>query len=473
MRKFAKPILISVGVLLLVYALAVLGLNIYLQSQDLQSRICSMASAVAGKSVSIQGAHYTPWSGFSITGIMVPQLQATGLPPEFEAESINFRFAFFPLLMGKLVVKEVVVNAPVFVSINLPTAKAPGHFEASNETSTMSASPSAPLPGVVVTTVPQVPQAMPSATPLMEVRRVKIVDGRSQIFGTKGGCLFDLSGIESTVKILSGGRLSGSFTVEDAAVGNSLHPREVSGTFVFQKERLEIPDIRGNWAGGQLTGTFELDPSSGFAATASAHGVLVAKLADDAGIGADGVRGSLFAKGSLRGRPGVPESYSGEADVNLQEARLQPVDFIRQIGDLMNIRELQMLELKTAEGRFVIRDQQVVVEKMTLESENLSLDGTGPIGFDGKMKLHSRLHLNEKLRRDLSGLLGENFQVSEREGYQFVPFSVTGTVSRPKTDLLDKLTGFRIGQDIGGLLKNLFRMPAQEKAKPEQQREGK
>ena len=43
-----------------------------------------------------------------------------------------------------------------------------------------------------------------------------------------------------------------------------------------------------------------------------------------------------------------------------------------------------------------------------------------------------------------------------------MPFSITGTVSRPKTDLLDKLTGFRIGEDVGGLLKNLFRAPPQK-----------
>ena len=45
-------------------------------------------------------------------------------------------------------------------------------------------------------------------------------------------------------------------------------------------------------------------------------------------------------------------------------------------------------------------------------------------------------------------------------------FSVTGSLSRPKTDLLDKLTGIRIGQDLGGLIKNLFR-PAPAKPDPD------
>lgn len=470
MRKFAKPILISAGILLFVYVLAVLGLNIYLQSQGLQARICSAASSAVGKPVSIQGAHYTPWSGFTVNGIMVPQLQATGAPPEFEAESINFRFAFFQLLRGRLVVKEVLVNSPVLVSISLPRENLAGRGEVPSE-AVIPAAPAASSRGGLEITVPEPHQ--PPAPSLMEVRRVKIQNGRSQVFDSKGGCLFDLNGIEAEVDILPTGTLAGKFLVGEVSAGTSVHPRRISGTFTFEKGRLEIPDIRGAWADGRITGTFQLDPALGFSATAAADGVLVKKLADDAGISADGARGSLFAKGSLRGLPGATESYSGEVEANLQEARLQPLDFIRQIGDLMNIQELQMLELKTAEGRFVIRDRQVVVEKLILESANLFLEGTGPVGFDGKIKLKSRLHLNEKLRRDLGGLLGENFEDSERAGYRFVPFSVTGSVSRPKTDLLDKLTGFRIGQDIGGLLKNLFQIPVQEKAKPGQPGEAK
>jgi hypothetical protein len=167
--------------------------------------------------------------------------------------------------------------------------------------------------------------------------------------------------------------------------------------------------------------------------------------------------------------PGAPGSITGAAEINLQEARFQPVDIIRQIGDLMNIRELQMLELKAAAARLTIRDQQAIIESLVLESENLFMDGTGPVGFDGKLKIRARLHLNEKLRKDLSGLLGDNFQESEREGYRQIPFSVTGKLSRPKTDLLDKLTGIRIGQDLGGLLKNFFRAPAKEKKSPEKE----
>jgi hypothetical protein len=74
--------------------------------------------------------------------------------------------------------------------------------------------------------------------------------------------------------------------------------------------------------------------------------------------------------------------------------------------------------------------------------------------------------VNDKLRKETRGLIGKNFQPSETEGYAHMPFSITGSLARPKSDLLDKMVGLRIGQDVGGLLKNLLRTPQKPKNKP-------
>jgi len=221
-----------------------------------------------------------------------------------------------------------------------------------------------------------------------------------------------------------------------------------------------------------LTGSLETGPDRGFSVVVAAEGVLIKKLAADAGIDGEGSRGSLFSKGNLSGIAGKPETFAGKVDISLQQARFQPLDFIRQIGELMRIQELQMFELKTAEAGLKIHDKKVTVENLVLQSENLVMDAKGPVGFDGKMKLQARLHLNERLRKDLSGLLANNFKESEREGYQQMPFSITGTTSRPKTDLLDKLTGFRLGEDVGGLIKNLFRALPQKPKEEAQKKPG-
>ena len=471
MRKFAKYILIAVGMILFVYLLAILGLNIYLQSEGLQKRIRVAAESAAGCAVHIQGTHYTPWAGFSIIGVSLQGKSLAGQPPLLEAASVSFRFALLSLLQGKLVVSEVVVADPSLLLLPAQP-ESPPEFNAP-ESAPQPSPPSAPSPtprmetaerppaGVEIS-VPT-PATLPSENPaLIEVKRIRVANGKAQLFDSKGAVAITLTGVEVAGEILPDRSITGTFRIAETAVGAFAHPGRVKGTFTWKNGRLVMPDLQSDWAGGHLKGSLETGPGKEFSAAVAADGILIKRLAADAGINGDGSRGSLFSKGNLRGISGKPETFTGRVDMSLQQARFQPLDFIRQIGDLMNIQELQMFELKTAEAVLNIRDKKVTVDTLVLESANLVMDAKGPIGFDGKMKLQARLHLNERLRKDLGGLLGNNFKESERPGYQQMPFSITGTVSRPKTDLLDKLTGFRIGEDVGGLLKNLFRAQPQK-----------
>ena len=55
-------------------------------------------------------------------------------------------------------------------------------------------------------------------------------------------------------------------------------------------------------------------------------------------------------------------------------------------------------------------------------------------------------------QRQLRGVLGNNLVDSEDPEYRQIPFSVTGRIDKPKTDLLDKLIGAKVGHDVGGML---------------------
>ena len=472
MPKFAKYILIAAGLILVVYLLAVLGLNIYLQSERLQKRIQTAAESAAGSSVRIQGTHYTPWSGFSINGVSITGKSQPGQLPFLSASAVSFRFSLLALLQGKLLVSEVVITDPslVILGIRPEPVSVPGDAEPKPSPSTvLPTEEKAAGTGVSVAGRSPLPASTPSP---VEVKGVRILNGKASFFDSKGALALTLTGVAISGEIFPDRSIAGTYRIAGTSVGAFVHPDNVKGSFLWKNGRLTIPDLQADWAGGKLTGSLETGPDSGFYAVVAAEGVLIKKLAADAGIDGEGSRGSLFSKGSLSGISGKPETFTGKVDISLQQARFQPLDFIRQIGELMQIQELQMFELKTAEAALRIRDKKVTVETLVLQSENLVMDAKGPVGFDGKMKLQARLHLNERLRKDLSGLLANNFKESEREGYQQMPFSITGTVSRPKTDLLDKLTGFHIGEDVGGLLKNLFRALPQKPKEETQKKPG-
>jgi hypothetical protein len=133
------------------------------------------------------------------------------------------------------------------------------------------------------------------------------------------------------------------------------------------------------------------------------------------------------------------------------------VDFLIKLGELLKIDELQLLKLSDAKIDVTIRHERVQVDDIILKSDNLILRGSGPIRFNGKMNLDARLLVNLKLQYQLSGVLGKNLVDSEDPEYRQIPFSVTGRIDNPKTDLLHKLIGAKVGQEVGGMLVNILR----------------
>ncbi|MBA2743003.1 MAG: hypothetical protein H0U43_01585 [Chthoniobacterales bacterium] len=90
------------------------------------------------------------------------------------------------------------------------------------------------------------------------------------------------------------------------------------------------------------------------------------------------------------------------------------------------------------------------------------------------MRLESQLAISESIRSRLFSVIRANFQPTEPEGYSAVRFQVSGTVDRPKTNLMDKVVGGGLN-DLGGVIDSLLggkKNDAARKARrAEQQRE--
>ena len=138
--------------------------------------------------------------------------------------------------------------------------------------------------------------------------------------------------------------------------------------------------------------------------------------------------------------------------------------FLIKLGELLKIDELQLLKLSDAKIDVTIRNERVQVDDIILKSDNPILRGSGPIRFNGKMNLGARLLVNLKLQHQLRGVLGEDLVDSEDPEYRQIPFSVTGRIDNPKTDLLDKLIWAKVGQDVGGMLVNILRSSVPQKS---------
>ena len=487
MHSIAKPILIIAGIIFVLCATVILCLNIYLQSAGVQLKLRQAVYRATGFEPVISQTYYTPWSGLTVSGIKIPQADNVK-KPLLAMRSVKCRMSLVALLQGRVLIKDITFEQPSLLVVQGQSGVWPGRsalpFQDLEKKPPVTRQPAkdavtAQKPNPDATPTPQ--QAPPPAAPTTQpeeempvretpvlVENIRIREGQAFFYPAQGRPI-RLEGCAAEGKASPNGSTTGVFRIKSAAFAELARCTDITGKFEYSDGQLKITDIQAVWAQGTVKGSLEISKTPGpfFTASLAAENVSLQKLAEDAGFTAEGTQGFLFAKTSLRGIPGQPESFTGEASANLTEARMQPIDPLRQLGELLRINELRVLELSNAQTALTIRDGKILVERLELESTNLLMDASGEARFDGSLDLNARFHVTQKLLKDSLGFMGSKFQPSDREGYAHMPFSITGTMSRPKSDLLDKIVGVRLGDDVGGLLKNLLRMPKKEKKKKE------
>lgn len=458
MPKFAKRFLIIAVTALVVIAVIVLCINIYLQSAGVQQRIRNAAAQSLGSEPKISSTIFTPWEGLVLRGLSIPDPSRPDLNI-VEAAALRIRFAFFPLLQQRFVVTECALFEPKLLIRQLPD----GNWQLPIPPVR---TPDIPIPPSEPSETPTEPKAAPGPSFRSELHRFRVGGGTLTFVDAGGRIVFRLEQANIDTRIEPDLTAKGQFRVSKANISNSLYPRKINGDFTWDGKVFDVPDISGSMAGGKLLAQYRLTSGAEptFTAAIQADKIQLRLLAEEAGLDPGQTEGEMRGTLNLAGDPRNSEALTGQGHIELLSARLRPVEFLVKLGELLRVDELQLLSLKDARMDLTIGDKRVNVDDITLQSENLIIRAQGPVKFDGKMDLDARLMVNRKLQQQLKGFIGKNFQESEDPEYRQVVFNVTGKVSSPKTDLLDKLIGINIGQDVGGLLKNLFRPPSQPKS---------
>ncbi len=104
MKKVRRIALYLAGGLLALLAVALLAVNLYVQSQATQARIQQELSERLGTTLRIERISVTPWWGLKLTGITMPQSDGTVAGNFLEAETFRLRIALASLFSGHLVI---------------------------------------------------------------------------------------------------------------------------------------------------------------------------------------------------------------------------------------------------------------------------------------------------------------------------------------------------------------------------------
>jgi hypothetical protein len=458
-KRFAKIILAAIAGVAALLVLVLIGINLYLQSGDVQNRIRLATEQAIGMPVTVKSTFYTPWSGLTLSGLSLPDPTITGQTLA-DAPEFSVQFEFLPLLSRHFVISEVSLDEPHLTLRQTEDRQwvlAPPRHRRPRPVTEVPAEAAQPAP------------AQPSSAPrvrapeyTVELKNFYIRNGHAEIIDYRGQPLARVNGLNVDGSVGANGAVRGSVWIEDMEFGGQIYPNRLRAEFAFQDDHLAVTDVKCAIADGKVRAEFHMVmPRNGlpeFQLKSEVQEVSVPTLIAEAHGNDAGASGKLVGHFNLRGNPLDVSTLTGGGEFSLDSAQLRPLGFIQQLGAILRIDELQTFSLQQALLRFELRDERFWITDLTLRTDNLIITGTGPIRFNGKMNLKGRFMVNEKIQRQLGGLLPDNFTPSEDANYKQVAFNVTGRLDRPNTDLIEKVTGTDF-RSMGGLIKGLFRMP--------------
>jgi len=303
------------------------------------------------------------------------------------------------------------------------------------------------------------------------VQSVRINGGDITYLDAAGRPILVLKGLDIRSS-MEGGAWKGRATAASAVIGSGLILRNIQAPFSSSSQSstgaplsVDLTPLSALLGDGTLSGNATISTdhhSPDYSITLHLEGAKLGRLLADASMGSSSAEGAISGDVRLAGTAGKGATMNGEGTLLCKDVTIQPVDFLRQIGQFLSIDELKLLRLTEGKCLFRIEQGRFVIDDLLLRSENLILAANGPLGSTGELNLDSRLLFNEKLTSRLRGLLGNKLTPAPEQGYTQLSFCVTGPALSPKTDLLERLTGIKIGGDlgvIGGLLQGLFGAP--------------
>ena len=172
----------------------------------------------------------------------------------------------------------------------------------------------------------------------------------------------------------------------------------------------------------------------------------------------------------MSGETGRVERAEGPGKIWLRNGHLRQLELLQAIGQVLGIRELSDFHLQDAHADFHISDEKVHVDDLVLAAPDLQLEAKGTIRFDQRVSLDAQLAVEAAIVKRLPSLVSEGFGTADN-GRRTLDFNISGTTSKLKTNLMDKLIVHKIDSQFGGLLNSLFGKKDDDKKKNDDEKE--
>ncbi len=467
--------------------LALLGANLYVQSDAVQGRIAQRLSQALGTPVEITRVVLTPLGGLHADGIRAVTPDGREI---LRAGSFRASLGIGALLQGRVVVRRIVLEGPV---LTLPQdaegrwawQKRPAAPSRGGEQS----SPSEPAAPAGTLAVPESATASPPPSAGMELPEIRaprapapsivqftegleefrLEEAEIRLLDATGREAVVLEGVSFTARPLprgTPGELTGQLRIARMTFdGGRWRFHDFLSTVRWGDGELALPDATAEIAGGRVEADFRArpaDPGTPYRLKVRVADVSVSQLLADQGADASAADGRIEADAQLTGRASDPRSRQGGGTVKLRDARFRRSGLMKALGEVTRLEELRHPEFREAQAEFTVEGDRLRISPLLVRSVNLTLRAELAVQLPGgELDGDARLILAPPVARRLPAmLLGEFKDNPDGSGERWLDFKIGGTVAQPEYDLLRKI----LSEPVQSLLGRVFGRKAKKLA---------
>ena len=434
-KRVAKAILWPFGVILIIAAVVVLGVNLYVQSEGTRERIETGLTAALRTPVKVGSLSFMPWYGLKLTGISNDSGQA-GNGDTIEIPDIALRFQLWKLMNHRVVIKELTVD-DVKVGIG---QNAEGKWQIPGGPNATGAG-DAPQPETSAAQPPAQPEvpSEPAARPVT-VRHARLRNAAFTFYDRNNRPIAALTGVYAQTPSPTEHLIQGSAAVSKAEIQKKFYIEDWRGSFKYTPDELSLYDTACKIDGGEANGAVDVkitEPDSPFVLDMNFNGVNFDRLLRDAGVTELEASGLLSGSLHLEGDWRDSQQTQGRGRLLLTNGFIAESDFIESLGAWLRTDKFRRLNLDDAHADFHVGGGAVYLDDLALKSAALTFTSKGAMAADGtKLFLSSRLAINADVARQIPDFLLQNFQTDSSSGARYVDFPITGDIEHPRSSLL-------------------------------------
>ncbi len=444
-RRISKILLITLGVLLVVLFGGVWLLNRWLKSPELHAQVERELSLALKMPLKFKTLSISVFGGLSAQGVTVPDRGHNF----FEATSFNAKNDLLALARGKVVFNEIQVNSPRFFLVQRPNGEwklpdLPPDLQAELDAKKKAKKAAKPKDDSETKTAEATPK--PRKNSDVRVGRIKISNGSAELLSHDGKPFLTALSIGSLVSDVRDDNVAGFVSIGRFVWHGNIAATEMKANVSYSEKGIVVEKLTAQMGGGAVTGGFANkaeQPGPPFSLKLMLEGVDVSRAAMDADAPPPDLDGIVSGTLELRGIGNNKKSFTGKTTFTLRNGSSRGIDWINQLGEVVQQEDidLEAFQIDEMKGEMQIGGDRVFIKSLTFNSPPLAMTATGQSRLDG-----TKLDLKANFLADKTFLtkrpnIETQFGPADANNMRSVPFLLTGSLEKPKQNLMEKLTG--------------------------------